>query len=258
VTQLSFPDVPTGDLVAYTATAAALIDRAFRQGMAAGAKQNGAALRERHPRGFAPVLIDFRTSLGRPDGAVGPGDFAEVNRYLDQADVERSLQATIERGAIVRDAAGTIRATEAGHAFVDDLYATQDMSLREHWASCADSVIRLAPLLRRLVQVAAAAADEPGTFRAMEPAYEPAGVGNNVLVLNRLSALRYARSDAHAHAWREAGLSAAEMVALQGSDDPAKDAIERRTNELAAPIFAGLSAAERAALQADLRRLNAE
>ena len=44
-----------------------------------------------------------------------------------------------------------------------------------------------------------------GALAAMTPNYEPAGTPQSVLLLNRLSALRYHRSDAHAVAWRAAG-----------------------------------------------------
>ena len=243
------------DLVAYTEAVSAEIDRAFREAMAAAGRRGGPGLRDRHPTGFAPELVEFRTSLGRPDGQVSADDFAEVVRYDDRVRRDQSVIASVERGALTREDDGAIRATAAGHAFVDDLYRTQAGILEQAWAGHDEPLARLAPVLGELVQAAGSSAEVPGTFRAMEPAYEPGGVGTRVLVLNRLSALRYMRSDQHARAWREAGLTAAEMVQLQAADDSRKHEIERRTNELAAPVFAGLTNGERSQLLDDLRAL---
>jgi hypothetical protein len=243
------------DLVAYTEAVAAEIDRAFRQAMAVAGRRGGHGLRDRHPTGFAPELVEFRTSLGWPDGQVSAEDFAEVVRYDDRARRDQSVVASVERGALARDDDGTIRATTAGRAFVDDLYRTQTGILAQAWAGHDQRLRRLAPVLGDLVRVAASSAEIPGTFRAMEPAYEPDGVGTPVLVLNRLSALRYMRSDKHAKAWRETGLTAVEMVQLQATDDSRKHQIERRTNELSAPVFAGLTDGERSQLLDDLRAL---
>lgn len=255
MTELSLPAVSDVDLVAYTEAVAAEIDRAFREAMAVAGRRGGPGLRDRHPAGFAPELVEFRTSLGRPDGRVSAEDFTEVVRYDDPARRDQSVVASVERGALVRDGDGTIRATAAGHAFVDDLYRTQTGILEQAWAGHDERLRRLAPVLSDLVRSAASVAEIPGTFRAMEPAYEPDGIGTPVVVLNRLSALRYMRSDKHAKAWREAGRTAAEMVQLQAMDDARKDRIERRTNEFAAPVFARLTDDERSQLLGDLRAL---
>ena len=56
-----------------------------------------------------------------------------------------------------------------------------------------------------------------GAFATMTPNYEPVGLTAPVRLLNQLSAMRYHRSDAHAVAWRAAGLTAPEMVAIQAA-----------------------------------------
>jgi hypothetical protein len=91
----------------------------------------------------------------------------------------------------------------------------------------------------------------------MTPNHEPLGTATSVLLLNRLSALRYHRSDAHAAAWREAGRTAREMLALQEAGGPERDAIEARTNEIAAPIFAVLRPEDREPFLAALAELTA-
>ncbi len=232
--------------------AAAAIDATFRNAMRVCGVRGGPGLRERHPPKFAVILVDFRTSLAWPERWISRSDFAEVSRYQRVEDSEGSLAGAVERGALEQDSSGAFRASAAGHAFIDDLYATQDRILGELWAGEVGTVRRLARVLADLVAAAARAAVEPGCFHAMEPAFEPAGIDPGVLVLNRLSALRYARSDAHAAAWRAAGLTAAQMVELQSVGGDRRDAIEERTNELVAPVFAGV---DLAALVDDLNRL---
>src|SRR5690606_40241417 len=74
---------------------------------------------------------------------------------------------------------------------------------------------------------------EPGdALAAMAPPYEPEGSPAGLLLFNRLAALRYARADAHAAAWREAGLTAAEVVALEPG--PLRTRVEAGTNRRAA------------------------
>jgi len=57
-------------------------------------------------------------------------------------------------------------------------------------------------------------------------------------------------------AWREAGLTAVEMLAVQEAGGPRRDAIEARTNEIAAPIFAVLRPGDREPFLAALAELD--
>jgi hypothetical protein len=237
------------------AAVAAAIDETFRGAMRTCGIRGGPALRERHPAGFAAMLVEFRTALAGPDGCVSMADFAEVIRYRDPVEEKAGLVAAVERGSILRGPDGAFRATSAGRDFLTDLYASQASVLATLWSDAGATLSRVAGTLADLVAAAATRSDRPGCFHAMEPAFEPPGIGACVLVLNRLSALRYARSDAHAAAWRAAGLSAAEMVALQEAGGPDRDRIEMRTNELTAPVFAG---ADLERLTTDLRSLPLE
>jgi len=240
-------------LVAFTAAAGVEIDRLFRAAMAAAGRAGGPGLRARHAAAHG-VLIEFRTALARPDGFVSAACIAETTRYRESVSVEAELTDAVERGAIIRDADGTIRATVAGHAFLDDVYATQAVALESRWSGevCA----RVSAVALDLV---AAAATTPvmrdGSFAAMTPTWEPPGTPDTVLLLNRLSALRYHRSDAHATAWREAGLTATQMIALQDAGGPKRDAIETRTNEIASPPFAILDDRAGELFLSDIRSL---
>ncbi len=77
--------------------------------------------------------------------------------------------------------------------------------------------------------------------------------GAELALLNQLSSLRYHRADAHAAAWREDGRTAAEMGALPAGE--ARDAIEYRTNELAATAWSGCDVGQRARLRDALAEL---
>ena len=245
-----------GVLVGFVAAAGAEIDRLFRAAMEACARSGGAALRDRYGAGYGELLIDFRTVLAAPHGIVTAAAIAEVMRYHDSADVESSIRRAEDRGAVIRDDAGQIRATPAGRAFFDDLYAAQADALGSLWAEADESLARLTAITGELV---VAASLDPllavGAFTAMTPNYEPIGTPATVLLLNRLSALRYHRSDAHAIAWRSVGLSATEMVAIQGLGGSRRDAIEARTNEIAAAPFRILAEDRRRILLADLRSM---
>lgn len=141
-----------------------------------------------------------------------------------------------------------------GHAFLDDLYAAQADALGSLWGGVSKAVERLAAVTGQLVVAASLHPLLPvGAFTAMTPNYEPVETPATVLLLNRLSALRYHRSDAHAIAWRSAGVSATEMVAMQEAGGPRRDAIEARTNEIAAAPFQILAEDRRSAFLADLR-----
>lgn len=243
-------------LVAFVAAAGAEIDRLFRAAMGACARSGGATLRDRYGAGYGELLIDFRSVLAARDGAVTAAAFAEVMRYHHSADVESLIRRAEDRGAVIRDEDGQIWASQTGHAFFDDLYAAQADALDSLWAGADESLARLTATTGEIVADASLHPLLPvGAFTAMTPNYEPAGTPGTVLLLNRLSALRYHRSDAHAIAWRSAGLTAAEMEAIQESGGSRRDAIEARTNEIAAAPFRILAHDRRATFLADLRSM---
>lgn len=243
-------------LVGFVAAAGAEIDRLFRAAMGACARSSGGDLRDRYGAGYGELLIDFRTVLAAPDGIVTAAALAEVMRYYDAADIESTIRRAEDRGAITRDDSGRIRATPAGHAFLDDVYATQAGALSSLWDGACEAVGRLAAVTGELVVAAALDPLLPvGAFTAMTPNYEPVGTPAAVLLLNRMSALRYHRADAHAIAWGSAGLSATEMVAIQEAGGPRRDAIEARTNEIAAVPFRTVAEDSRGTFLADLRSM---
>jgi hypothetical protein len=100
----------------------------------------------------------------------------------------------------------------------------------------------------------AAAATGGPAFSKFAPPHERPGDPAAVLLFNRLAALRYHRSDAHAAAWAARGLTAAQVVDLPAAA-ALRQEIESDTDRLAAPPFAALPAAERLAFMAGLAAL---
>jgi hypothetical protein len=102
--------------------------------------------------------------------------------------------------------------------------------------------------------LAAAGGSGGAAFGAFAPPYERRADPPGLLLFNRLGALRYHRSDAHAAAWAARGLTAAGMVRL-GAGDPLRRQIEAETDRLAAPPYAALTAEQRLAFLAALATL---
>ncbi|MEU7862414.1 hypothetical protein [Nonomuraea sp. NPDC049141] len=238
------------DLSEYAATIGPVID-AVHVNVHASARKEVAGL----PLGF---LTDLRFTL--PVRALTRRSLAGIYRYGDAASLDAEIRDHLERGMLEEDGDGALRPTAEALAFIDGLYAVHAATTARIWAG--HDLQTLADLAGRVVDAAGAAyGREPGgdangepsgdaygepggAFAAMAPPYEPVGTPAGVLLFNRLAALRYHRADAHAAAWRAAGLTAAEIVAL--GPGPLRDRIERETNQRAAAPYGAITDHERA------------
>jgi 8-oxo-dGTP pyrophosphatase MutT (NUDIX family) len=247
---------PDPGLVEDAAAIGAAIEGAFVTAMrrlpriADAAGVDGASL----VRGFGGpaavgALIEFRTALGWPQRWITQPEALALARYGRAESLIEGLAGSEEAGMLEIARSGAFRATERGHEFLRALRAHQAQALAQWWADrpTAQAARLLGPVL--------AAADATGgpAWHATAPVYEPGGASDDLLLLDRIGTLRYHRADAHAAAWRAAGLTAEQMQALPAT--ALRDDIERRTNELAAPPYAVLSVDERAELLAALRAL---
>jgi hypothetical protein len=162
-----------------------------------------------------------------------------------------------------RSADGSITAADRGLAFLRDLFALHGRALTRRWGTDGnqtgamphpDRVDRLTEVLGRVL--AEAAATGGAAWAAQAPPYEPAGTPPGVLLLNRLSTLRYHRADAHAAAWQAAGLTAAGIAAMPwGRWSLQRQAVEDDTDARAAAPYAVLTPEQRLRLLADLSAL---
>jgi hypothetical protein len=229
------------------------IDRLFAGGMAAGRTAGGSEIGQRYGGPDATgFLVEFRTRLAAPGGAVTPAGFAAVTRYRDRAACLRLLDKQVAHGMIRRGPEGWVQATERGRTYLAEIYALHAEVTGRLWGG--EHKARVERLVGTLGTLLAAAERTGGeAFAAMAPPYEPDGTPPGVLLLNRLGTLRYHRADAHAAAWQAAGHSAQSVAELAAG--PYRDTLEAETNRLAAAPYEALDGVARLGLLADLAAL---
>ncbi|MET8280476.1 hypothetical protein [Micromonospora sp. NPDC005174] len=235
------------------------VDRVFRAGMLAGHDWGGAELSQRYGGPAATgLLVELRTRLAAPGGAVDEPGFAAITRYRDPVVTRRTVDKQVAYGTIHRRPDGRLSATERGTTFLGELYQVHAEVTEELWAGHDERVARLVAALGRLLTYALVLVDADDdrdwpAFTAMAPPHEPDGIPPGVLLLNRLGTLRYHRADAHAAAWTAAGHTGSSVTALPAG--PERLAIELETDRRAAGPYAVLSAEERLTMLADLAAL---
>jgi hypothetical protein len=238
---------------AYAPLIARVVDRVFPEFMVAVRSSGGRDLVLRHG-GPAAVgyLIEFRTKLSGPGASVSADQFAAVCRYRDLDAAREALLRHAEHGTVAIGDDGTFRATERGHEFLDALYALHGDIARKMWS--AFPVGRLNDLVERALDSVS-----PGlALAAMTPCHYPAGTYAGAVLANNLGTIRYHRADAHAAAWRDAGLTADQITAMPlDAADPGggRTRIEEETNRGAAAAWTALTEAERLELLAGLGAL---
>lgn len=201
------------------------------------------------------LMIDLRNPLaaGRP---LHRSDLAAVYRYTDPTEIDAAMSRSVDHGLLQLHPDGCYRTTRAGAAFLDDLFAVQAKTLADRWGHLAQVVERLNATLAVVLETAATSGGP--ALAVQSPAYEPPDTSAELILLNRLSTLRYHRSDAHAAAWQAAGLTAEEVTAQGWGSDwtDQRRAVERDTNRRDARAYAQLTAGQRLRLLADLAALS--
>ncbi|MGW0806246.1 hypothetical protein [Nonomuraea sp. NPDC002799] len=233
------------DLSEYAATIAPVIDAAHVN-LHASARRAGIELAE--TSGLTTGLLnDLRYAL--PLRALTRRDLATIYRYADAADHEPAIRDHLREGTLTEDPGGGLRLTARGKEFVHNLYALHAATAERIWSG--HDLPGLAGLVGRVLD--AAERVPGGALERMAPPYEPEGASPGLLLFNRLATLRYHRADAHAVAWQQRGLSAAEIVVLR--DGPLHARVEADTNLRAAAPYRVLSAPERESLYDGLLKL---
>jgi hypothetical protein len=201
------------------------------------------------PAGAMRMLAQLRTALAaRPVTAAG---IAAVYRYRDPGEVRSDLDGLRAAGLIDAAGGGAIKATETGRAVLGGMYQAGAEVTGQLWSPRDHALAGLNDLAGRVVRAGLATGGD--AYMTLAPPYEPAGAAVGVLLHHRLSVLRYHRADAHAAAWRAAGLTSEAMMQLPAG--PVRAAIEAETNRRAGVPYATLSADERVALLAGLAAL---
>ncbi|MEV0194849.1 hypothetical protein [Nonomuraea sp. NPDC050691] len=222
----------------YAATIAPVIN-AVHVNVHASARQE----RDDHAEacGLTPgFLVDLRYAL--PARPLTRDDLSVVYRYGSAAELDAEIGDQLRQGTLTEAGDGVLRLTAAGLSYIRGLYEVHAAAVRRLWA--AYDVPAVAGLVGEVLD--RAEAEPGGAFAVMAPPYEPEGTPPGVLLFNRVAALRYHRADAHAAAWRDAGLTADAVVEL--GCGPLRDRIEEDTNHRAAQPYATLTGSERETL----------
>jgi hypothetical protein len=195
----------------------------------------------------SPDLVDtLRFVL--PRGPLHPAAFTLAARYEPVETCSRQVDELVAGDWLVPSGDNLVLGERAA-AFLDELYDLHAHVTTTCWPA---DLSKLLDILGRLL--AAAAATGGPAFAVFAPPYERSGDPPGVLLFNRLAALRYHRSDAHAAAWAARGLTADEVVALP-TDTPLRQEIEADTNRRAAPPYEALRPDERLRFLAELATL---
>lgn len=195
----------------------------------------------------SPDLVDtLRFVL--PRGPLHRAAFPLAARYDPVTAVARQVNDLVAGGWLI-PSGDDLALGDRTAAFLDELYDLHAHIITTCWPADLSGLLDIAGRL-----LTAAAATGGPAFTIFSPPHERPGDPPGVLLFNRLAALRYHRSDAHAAAWAARGLTAAEIVAL-AADAPLRQDIEADTNRRAAPPYEALPPNERLRLLAELAAL---
>jgi hypothetical protein len=184
-----------------------------------------------------------------PSRPVPLDDLRGVFTYMPPDAVQAGIDE-IARAGLVESDGTTLVLSQVGRdlmaRFVELATATAD----DMWGPAA-ATSRLCELTSRVFE----AAKETGgpTFAVVSPFDQPLDASPASRLAEMLTALRFHRYDCHVAAWRDAGLTVAEVVAL--SEGPQRDAIEAATNRCAGVPYGILAEGERFDLVAGLGSL---
>jgi len=214
--------------------------------------EGGRDLVQRQAIPHVPLLLTLRFVL--PRGPLERAAFPLAARYDPPEGVLAAVDELVAGGWLAPADAGLVP-DQRVLGFLDELYDLQARVTGAVWPADLRWPADVAWLAETTNALLAAAADTGGpAFTAFAPPYERPGDPPGLLLFNRLAALRYHRSDAHAAAWSARGVSAGEVQAL-AADSALREEIEADTNRRAAPPFAVLTEADRLTYLAGLAAL---
>ena len=196
-------------------------------------------------RALSPgVLPDLGAAL--MIAPLSTGELGELYRYK-AAWLAESLALHEKQGVLARNG-DSWALTPEGRGFAEELWSAIGAFAEELWKPSARVVPVLTSAVDRLLERARTTAGAGFAALDREYAYEGA-----LALYVRLGVFRYHRADAHAAAWRAAGLTADTVVAM--SPGPEREAIEAETGRRDAGVYAGLSVEERFELMSRLGSL---
>jgi hypothetical protein len=225
---------------AVAAAVAPVIDR-LRLGIARRVPPAAAPLMERFrlTPAEAQVVSMLRNLL--PDRVADVTSVHAAFLYTPVNETDAALSVLTAAGFIAGGATDEVAVTDKGREFLLSLRSVMQGIIEDLWVQHGAALSRLAGLAARAIEAATPTAGP--AFKLVSPPYEPAGTPPATLLAERLTPLRFHRYDAHAAAWRQAGLTAGEVQTLPPG--PRRDAVEAGTNARAAAPYAHLTTDER-------------
>jgi hypothetical protein len=185
-------------------------------------------------------------------GGLSTDEYRELTRYQHFGSSADFLAGLAERGAVDIGSDGMITTTPAAVEVSKTVARLQAETVTRLFAPRQASLAGLRALMTRARDAATADPLSP-TARLMARAWLPDDASDAAHVWDCSVVLRMHRADSHASAWKEDGRTAPEMRAM--GPGPEREAIERRTEQLAATAWVGLSTDERLELLSGLAAL---
>ena len=214
-----------------------------------GSKTDELSQRTGIPAPALQVLGMLRHTM--PDRVVAVDDVLSGFLYLPADQIRSALDQLGTSGALESGRGNAVALTDLGRSVVIGAFEVTQEFLGELWAGHEELVASLLPLADRAC--AAVATTGGAAVRVVSPVYDPPNASPALRFAERLTPLRFHRFDAHADAWRSAGLTVDEVQALDPG--PQLDRIEAETNRWAAAPYCALEPAERLDLLRGLEAL---
>ncbi|MFB9906264.1 hypothetical protein [Allokutzneria oryzae] len=190
----------------------------------------------------AELLVDLRGPLA--DGVVPMALVRAVHRYVPKLDA--ALETLVGDGWLLRRGDG-VAMTPRSRELLAEVSERLDAAATELWGEPEELLAMAQLVVERATGTSAGVVFD--ALAARPPVGSVAG-----RLLDRLSALRYHRADAHAAAWQAEGLTADGVRALRDSD-PVRRRIEAATGRVAARPYRRIEPEQRARLIAALHTL---
>jgi hypothetical protein len=197
-------------LIPYAAALAPEVDRLFIAGHAAARPRARALIQELMPLTLGPMM-DLRKLLLSRRGMTLEEAMA-LERYVVPEQLAGALQERVRDG-LLRERNGRYVPTDRGREALLLLTDSQLQAITDLWREAGGALSEAADLAGKAIAGAAGivAAEEYGAFNAERAGFLPESITPAYLLWSHLATLRYLRADAHALAWRELGLDAAQV-----------------------------------------------
>ncbi len=186
-----------------------------------------------------------------PANGMSWSELGMILRYLPEARVRGLADQLSQTGLIELNDTGIAFTSEGGEC-AQMVINQLPVALDDLWATDQDRTGHLAEIAGR-VSTAATVTGSPSSL-TIDGILRPATQSSSFKLWHALSTIRRHRADAHATAWTEAGHTAASIQ--QRPAYAQRKAIEDRTNEINAPIWASISETEQSQLITGLAGLN--